>query len=781
MKKIKTYNIRRNYKKYILLKLTIFSSIFLVLFSFINQFWLNGLTTDILQDWRISQTKLYNNIKNLTFNGTTWPVKQITDLSYQSIKDSWLTYWELRKLPWKEVPASLKTFFPTKISDYINKYQNITLQTCWNVFTNPEALNKFTFMRRIIRTTWTASYDSKLIWKKGSGTHAWVDIIWNVWTPIYAIANWIVVEIEHSNKWFWNHIDILHKINNKYYMSIYAHLHSINNKLKIWDLVAKWDLVWKMGHSWNAFGTHLHLQINKVFTLQDVLNWRVSLWWYHDLAWVRAYTVNPITFVEKYYKAVWDNFQTIKKEWILDKQIQQVKKIKVVKKTVAQTKKIEKKKELKNINIKKEDNLDLVKVISKDLKKEHSVAKVNPVAYIKNVSLSLIDNKVQLWHGFTIKLAVFTWNGNISIIPSNENLSFSPDIIQNPDRPVYNINVLATQVWNTKLRIYDGKSVREYDVNIYNNVSNQIFWIKVVSSWLNLLSENKLTIYPVNKFWQILHQKLSWLFKIYVEQNWEKYLLKTLQINSDEWETYIKWYFLGKWKLIVSSDKYYSKQNIITNIAKDYKYNGKYANDIYSLIKSNIIHWENWKLFPNRKITRRELLTILWRSILKVNYKKAKIEMLNYLKTKWKFFKDIDGKSYSDPYIYIAWKKWIVKWQNWRSLANNNVSKAELLTIYTRLFKLKITLNKLNVWTDLRWNTKLKAIADTCKKYELYPFQNYNIFNAGKFVSRLIAFETLKRFIDISSVSNTHLSASVPQKTETKENLEKTMSDIFNF
>ena len=767
MKKIKNYSIRRNNIRYIFLKLGIFTSIFLWIISFINQSSLNLLTSNVLYDWKISKVKLYDNIDKLSFNGTTWPVKEITDLSYQTIKNSWLSYSKLRQINWNDVPESLKTFFPTKVGDYIKKYQNITLQTCWNIFSNSQELNKFTFMRRIIRATWTASYNSKLIWKKWSWTHAWIDIIWNTWTPVYSIANWIVIEIKHSNNGFWNFIWILHKVDNKYYMSIYWHMYSINNKLKIWSIVNKWDLIWKLWHSWNSVWSHLHLQINKIFTLQDILNKRASIWWYHNLDWVKAYTVDPIVFVEKYYKSVWDNFKENNK-WELDNEI---KKVSVTKKNV---KKIGEKEESK-------DKLDLVKTISSVLEKEHPVAPIKSISYIKDVKLSLVDNKVQLWHWFTINLSIFTWKWNISIVPSNENLSFFPDIIQNPDKTNYNINVLARKVWNTKIKISDGKTIREYNVNIYNDNSNKIFWIKVVSSWLNLLSENKIDIYPTNKFWQILNQKISWLFKIYVEQNWDKHLLKKLQINSNKWEIYIKWYFIWKWKLIVSSDKYYSKQNIITNISKDYKFTDKYSDDIFDLIKHNIVNWDNWKLFPNRKITRRELLTILWRSILKVDYKKTKIDMLNYIKTKWKFFKDIDGKAYSDPYVYIAWEKWIIKWENKWSLANNNVSKAELLTIYSRLFKLSVSLDKLNVWTDLKLNNKLKAIADTCKKYGLYPFKNYEKFNAGELVTRLVAFETLKRFIDVSSISTTHLSASIPEKNGSDEDLKKTMSDIFNF
>jgi len=35
--------------------------------------------------------------------------------------------------------------------------------------------------------------------------------------------------------------------------------------------------------------------------------------------------------------------------------------------------------------------------------------------------------------------------------------------------------------------------------------------------------------------------------------------------------------------------------------------------------------------------------------------------MQKYIKTNGRFFKDISGDAYSDPYVYIAWKKKIIK------------------------------------------------------------------------------------------------------------------------
>jgi len=77
-----------------------------------------------------------------------------------------MTYEQIRKKTWDQIPDSMRTTFPTKILSYINKYKNITLQQSWNVFSDPEELNEFTFKRRVVRATWTASYSSSDIWKK---------------------------------------------------------------------------------------------------------------------------------------------------------------------------------------------------------------------------------------------------------------------------------------------------------------------------------------------------------------------------------------------------------------------------------------------------------------------------------------------------------------------------------------------------------------------------------------------------------------------------------------
>ena len=765
MKRIKHYSIRKNYTKKIINKTFISVSIMALSIFWTNFFWLNQLTTNVL--WKIPKTELFEKAKKITFDGTTWPIKNLTDLSYRSIKNSNMTYEQIRKKTWDQIPDSMRTTFPTKILSYINKYKNITLQQSWNVFSDPEELNEFTFKRRVVRATWTASYSSSDIWKKDTWTHAWVDIMANVWTPIYVIANGLVIEKKESNKWFGNYIAILHKVEDKYYLSFYGHMHSLNNKIKVGDFVQKWELIWTVWHSWNAFWAHLHLQINKVFTLQDIVNGKVMFWWYHDWDGVKAYTIDPISFIEKHYIFVWDNLvseQNKSKIWKTEDTLNT--KENTIKNTIKNT---------------QEDDVNLVSAISKKLE-EKTTTKVNQhgsapeKAYIKNIDLKLIDNKIQLWHSFETVLSVFTGDGAISIIASNENLQFTKDKIENPSKNKYTIQFIAKSVWETTITFNDGKSSQSYDVRIYKKETEKIYWIKVESNNLNMLSESKITIYPTNKFWQIIDYPLKWDFKIYLEINDDNKLLQNIQIDGPKYTWYIRWNMYWKWKLIIESDKFYSKTNIAVDVSQDYPYDSEYAQDMSKLIKAWIVKWNNGKLYPNRNITRRELLTILWRSILNSNYNDIKLQMQKYIKTNGRFFKDISGDAYSDPYVYIAWKKKIIKWENNYSLVNTYVSKWELLVIFTRLFNLEVKGDPLSAWDDLQTGTQLKKVADTVKKYGLYPFKNYNNFNAWKIISRIVAFETIQRFLDYGKENDKYISSN----TQKKE-LEKELNKMFEF
>lgn len=754
MKKVKVKNLRRTSFANINFKIAILTTFFLLAYALfpIFKFWNVNVLTDILWKKQISYTDLKQKVNKITFHGTTWPVKEITDLNYKNLSSAGFTYKEIREKNWKDIPTVLKTTFPTKWADYIKKYQNITLKNCWNTFSNSQKLWEFTFRRRILRATWTASYASDKIWKKNTWTHAGVDIIANRWTPVYNIADGLIVIASKNSKWFWNYVAILHKIKWQYFVSFYGHLNSIWKNIYPWKFVKMWYQIWTVWDSGNSFWTHLHFQVNKVSSLKEIVDGKLFSGWFHNLDGVKKYTVDPISFIEKTYTSKNDALVYMHKSGKLEERRSSDL---VVEKTKVDIKKV----------VQKKTDLVLDKPV---------ITKIN------NIKLSLVDNKLQVWNWFTLTLSVQPGHGAISILASNWNLSYSPDLITNPTKKTYLINFFALRAGNTKLKISDGNSIREYDIQVYTKDSVKIAWLNLEVQKLNLLKEVPVILYPTNKFGQKVNKKLIWNFKVYLEFNGIKKLIKKIYINDFDKKIYLKWYNLWKWKIIISSDKFYLKKNIVVDVAKDYPYTKKYAEELWDLVVNNIVKWDNGFMMPNKKLTRKELLIVLWRSILKTNYKKAKINMQNYLKTRWKFFKDIKWNSYSDPYIYDAWKKWIIKWENGFSLANNYVTRWELLTILTRTFKLPVKENSLNVWLDLK-DKNLKAIADTVKQYNLYPFSNYRYFQAGNYVTREKAFVSLKRFIDLWTNFSLHASAKIDIKDKKDETLQSTMQNIFDF
>lgn len=760
MKNIKIHYLKKNNIKLIQKTFWIFV-IMLTSYFFISYNTNNfNLLCDITNNFKshiINQSELYKKIVSVpNSKKIIRPVIKVIHFSDKTLQKYWYTYWETKVKNYAQIPDWLKTYFPIYISNYINKYKYLTFDNFRKHFSNPEDIDYFTFMRRLIRTIWTATYNKKYMWIKNTWTHAGIDIISSIWTPVYSISTWLVVETKYSRIWFWNYIGILYQINWKYYEVFYAHLSKI--LVKVWNIVWKWEKIWLIWSSWKSTAPHLHFQVNKIFVLEDIVSRTVMKWRYKKtIKWVIAYTVNPISFVEQnldtnFYKN-WDNFLFFKKkiQWL----------------------------ETNEKIIEENNDINLIKSIQNELSSK--IKKIKKHSYIKNIKFSLINNEIQLWHWFSVKISVYTWIWQIAIKSSNSNLQYNTDLITNPTKQNYTINFLAIHEWKTDITFLDWKSIRKYTITIYKKWEKKIFWLNTKINKFNLLSNTFVEVYPIDRFWNKINKPIKWNFKIYFE-SWDK---KTKQINIlADWKLsfFIKWEILWKSKLVIQSNRFLIKKNIITNISKDYSYKWIYSNDIAYLIKNWIIKWDNWNLLPYKKLSRRELLIIIWRAILNINYNQAKNEMINRLKIHWKFFKDINWKKFADPYIFIAWKKWIIKWQNWNSLTNSYVSKWELLTIFTRLFNIPAINDPLNMWIDLDW-WKLKAVADTAKKYNLYPFNQFRSFNSWKIVSRLISFETLYRYLNIGkALTNKHLVAPfIITDNNTKEQLEQAIQDIFNF
>jgi len=156
--------------------------------------------------------------------------------------------------------------------------------------------------RLLYSVLWTATYDNG--WDIWYGSHLWVDIATARGTPVYAIWDGTVY-MAKSSSGRWNAVVIAHKIDGKTVYSVYAHLNSIN--VTQWSTVKEWDKIWEVGHSWNAYGNHLHFQIdinqtgfhpyyhnncNTSSSITDIVNgWLCQ-------SYVTQNTIDPIYFIE---------------------------------------------------------------------------------------------------------------------------------------------------------------------------------------------------------------------------------------------------------------------------------------------------------------------------------------------------------------------------------------------------------------------------------------------------------------------------------------------------
>lgn len=156
-------------------------------------------------------------------------------------------------------------------------------------------------MRRIYSILWWATYDYG--WDVWFGSHLWLDIATSAGTPVRSIGDWEVIVAGWLN-WRWNTVVIKHKLSDgKIIYSNYSHMSKIT--------ASKWNIkvgttIWEVGATWNAYGNHLHFQIDttnqahpywyttcsKWIGIMDVVN----EWMCRD--YLLSNTIDPILFLE---------------------------------------------------------------------------------------------------------------------------------------------------------------------------------------------------------------------------------------------------------------------------------------------------------------------------------------------------------------------------------------------------------------------------------------------------------------------------------------------------
>lgn len=148
---------------------------------------------------------------------------------------------------------------------------------------------------------WWSSY--KYWWDVWNGWHMWVDIATSKWTPVYSVAEWIVINAKELIA-LWNNVTIKHSINWKTVVSSYSHLSKIN--VNLWDKITMWEKIWEVWSTWNSTWNHLHFQIdleNNYYP--SYYDYKSCPYSYYEISenWVcfnelKKLTIDPLLFLE---------------------------------------------------------------------------------------------------------------------------------------------------------------------------------------------------------------------------------------------------------------------------------------------------------------------------------------------------------------------------------------------------------------------------------------------------------------------------------------------------
>lgn len=673
-----------------------------------NSNYLN-FNTDIskgLLNW----TQIASNLKSIKDNSTIRPFKKVTNR--WEVKD----YKWKKNTNWKDLEKSFKTPFPSRISQIIKKYRYLDIRDIRNHIANPSERKKVIFYKRLITAIWTSEkYKDSSRWIPDSWSHAGVDFVSSIWTPVYSISDWIIIKKDscsNNNCWaFWNYIIIATEFKWEIIATFYAHLNKIKGNIKEWSIIKKSQQIWTVGKTWNSTAPHLHLQINKLWKTEKIKNLNVAKKlfdkWFQNKKVVKQKTYNPITFIEKHYLTTDDSFKNKLQE--NDK---------------------EEKTELTHSSPKEKD------------------------LQIQKININKINNKLTLWD--TIKAEIITtWKNWVITLTTNNNvLEPSKDIIKRNWKSKHNIEIKAAKNWQWEIIFNDWENKINKFFKVYKE-ERRIYWFKI--QWPDKIYKTQyqeFIVYPIDKFWTKIEKSLEGKMKLYLKnkESQKKRFLKEIQIekNKSTIDFEIKAPEIKDYQLIVKfewkNNSMKAVKSLKSDIFLDYSKNDKYWKSIKYLNENWIVKGHNWLLMPNQAITRNEIITILIRKRYWNNPGKFSKQMEKYIKENWKFFKDIDGKKRYDPYLFIAYKDEILKWANWKALPHKIATKAELITIYGRFFdvsKYEIFTN----WLDVKEEDRYKIYADAAKNYNLFPFENTKYFQADKKVDRVKAFESLYRYI----------------------------------
>lgn len=187
----------------------------------------------------------------------------------------------------------------TFVHDYLDKYKNFFSANIINVLEPAFDGAYLPIQDKFYYTTmYLGSYEK--LGEENVGSHAGVDFATRRGTPIYAVANGVVVTAKYGYFGEGNFVVIKHtnvpsledeNIKTTYY-SIYLHMESLPI-VNVGDIVKRGQLIGYVGSTGFSTGPHLHFQIDKSFAPFHPYS-------SSDIEKVRNNTIHPLQWISKY-------------------------------------------------------------------------------------------------------------------------------------------------------------------------------------------------------------------------------------------------------------------------------------------------------------------------------------------------------------------------------------------------------------------------------------------------------------------------------------------------
>lgn len=513
------------------------------------------------------------NYKNITadpFNWTTTPLKYTLNYLTTTSADRLKKFTDIDSSKFISLPNYDKTIL----------WRNVEWLKSWD-----SDYDETILLRSIYLVPYMGNYNHD--WQEYVWSHLAVDIKWPIWTPVYSIANWVVVKVWYEKWWFWNYIVIRHENVNlvdwttQNIYSSYSHLDTVT--ITEWTKISKDEPIWTLWESGLAVWSHLHFQIDletAPFHPYWPFTWAeqaaagldffsaISSWLWKAKAML--YTINPFEFISKNLvkntnnndddnnvvvkdesdvALAWDNVDLSPDKDTETKDNENTEDIEEIKdNTTTDT-------EIKDELVATEDKLAL----------ESKIDVINYLDSSKNIVLK--DDYI-----YTDVSSSHKYFEAIKYFKNNETINWFADGSFKPDQNITRIESLKIIL---NAFSYDRTENHNYS---FDDISIDSWQNYYVQKWINLQvvdnTKNKL-FYP----WRSLNRVET--LKLIINLKWD---------NIEE---------------------YRNKVYEIKDVSKDDWF---YPYVVYA-IENKLFTMENWEFVPTASVTRSEMLDIMYKII----------------------------------------------------------------------------------------------------------------------------------------------------------------------